>query len=336
MQYPSEKLIFVIDRQRAARLGVSQQLIAEALTTVLKGSDITYLHGENLKYAVPVRLEYADADKADIEQVLALKVRSINGTLVPLTELVDIKQGERERNIYHKDLLPVVYVTGDVAGEVDSPLYGMFDIAGTLSAATLGEQNGLNQWYTRQPENPYEYSLKWDGEWQVTYETFRDMGAAYAVGLLMIYLLVVAQFHSYKVPLVIMAPIPLTIIGILPGHALLDAQFTATSMIGMIALAGIIVRNSILLVDFINQQVREGMDFQLAVINSAAVRAKPIVLTGMAAMIGGFFIIDDPIFGGLAISLIFGLLVSTILTLIVIPVVYYAVMFKSLHLLQQK
>ena len=329
VEYPAEKLTIVIDRQRAARLGVSQQVIGEALTTVLNGSDVTYLHGKKLKYAVPVRIEYAEADKADLEQVLALQVRSVSGTLVPLTELVDIKQGEREKNIYHKDLLPVVYVTGDIAGDVDSPLYGMFDIAGTLS-----EQNGLKQWYTKQPDNPYEYSLKWDGEWQITYETFRDMGAAYAVGLLMIYLLVVAQFHSYKVPLVIMAPIPLTIIGIMPGHALLDAQFTATSMIGMIALAGIIVRNSILLVDFINQQVREGMEFQQAVINSAAVRAKPIVLTGIAAMIGGFFIIDDPIFGGLAISLIFGLLVSTILTLLVIPVVYYAVMHKNLHLLQ--
>ncbi len=330
VEFPAEKLTIVVDRQRAARLGVSQQLIGEALTTVLNGSDVTFLHGKNLKYAVPVRVEYAEADKADIEQVLALQVRSVNGTLVPLTELVNVSRGERENNIYHKDLLPVVYVTADIAGEVDSPLYGMFDMAGTLS-----EPDDLKQWYTEQPDNPYEYSLKWDGEWQITYETFRDMGAAYAVGLLMIYLLVVAQFHSYKVPLVIMAPIPLTIIGIMPGHALLDAQFTATSMIGMIALAGIIVRNSILLVDFINQQVREGMDFQQAVINSAAVRAKPIVLTGIAAMIGGFFIIDDPIFGGLAISLIFGLLVSTILTLIVIPVVYYAVMHKNLHLLMK-
>jgi multidrug efflux pump subunit AcrB len=326
VEYPAEKLTIVIDRQRASILGVSQQVIGEALSTVLNGSDVTYLHGKNLKYAVPVRIEYDDADKADLEQVLALQVRSISGALVPLAELVSIESGEREKNIYHKDLLPVVYVTADLAGDLDSPLYGMFDIS-----ATLNEQNGLEQWYTRQPENPYEYSLKWDGEWQVTFETFRDMGAAYAVGLLMIYLLVVAQFHSYKVPLVIMAPIPLTIIGIMPGHALLDAQFTATSMIGMIALAGIIVRNSILLVDFINQQVREGMEFQLAVINSAAVRAKPIVLTGIAAMIGGFFIIDDPIFGGLAISLIFGLLVSTILTLIVIPVVYYAVMYRNLH-----
>jgi len=328
VEYPAEKITIIVDRQRAARLGVSQQVISDALTTILSGTDVTFLHGKNLKYAVPIRIEFADSDKADLEQVLALQVRSVSGTLVPLTDLVTIRQGERERNIYHKNLLPVVYVTADLAGELDSPLYGMLDISDTLT-----RQNGLKQWYTKQPDNPYEYSLKWDGEWQVTYETFRDMGAAYAVGLLMIYLLVVAQFHSYKVPLVIMAPIPLTVIGIMPGHALLDAQFTATSMIGMIALAGIIVRNSILLVDFINQQVKTGMDFQRAVISSAAVRAKPIILTGIAAMIGGFFIIHDPIFGGLAISLIFGLLVSTVLTLIVIPVVYYAVMYKKQHLL---
>ena len=329
VEYPTEKITIIIDRQRAARLGVSQQLISDALTTILSGADVTFLHGKNLKYAVPIRIEYKDSDKADLEQVMALQVRSVNGTLIPLTELVTIQQGEREKSIYHKDLLPVVYVTGDISGKLDSPLYGMLDISNTLT-----DQNDLKQWYTKQPDNPYEYSLKWDGEWQVTYETFRDMGIAYAVGLLIIYLLVVAQFHSYKVPLVIMAPIPLTVIGIMPGHALLGAQFTATSMIGMIALAGIIVRNSILLVDFINQQVKAGMDFQQAVINSATVRAKPIVLTGIAAMIGGFFIIDDPIFGGLAISLIFGLLVSTILTLIVIPVVYYAVMYKKQHLLR--
>ena len=197
----------------------------------------------------------------------------------------------------------------------------MFDMVSTLDKQN---SSNLEQMFTEQPANPFQYSIKWDGEWQVTYETFRDMGIAYAIGLLCIYLLVVAQFKSYLVPLVIMAPIPLTIIGIMPGHALLDAQFTATSMIGMIALAGIIVRNSILLVDFINQQIAEGVELQHAVINSSAVRAKPIILTGIAAMIGGFFIIDDPIFGGLAISLIFGLMISTILTLVVIPVVYYA------------
>jgi multidrug efflux pump subunit AcrB len=321
IEYPSTKMTVVIDRQKAALLGVSQSIIVEALATVLNGADVTFLHDKHLKYPSPVRLEYSELNKADLEQVLALRVRSKSGKLVPLLEMIQLQKGTRDHNIYHKDLLPVVFVTADMGGSLDSPLYGMFDIS-----AQLKKNTELKQWFINQPENPYEYSLKWDGEWQVTYETFRDMGIAYAVGLLIIYLLVVAQFRSYLVPLIIMAPIPLTIIGIIPGHALLGAQFTATSMIGMIALAGIIVRNSILLVDFINQQISEGITLRDAVIQSAIVRAKPIILTGIAAMIGGFFIIDDPIFGGLAISLIFGLLVSTLLTLIVIPVVYYATM----------
>jgi len=329
VEFPSRKIILKVDRAKAARLGVSQQSIALALATVLEGEDTTYLHGENVKYPVPIRLEYSEADKADLEQVLALRVRSQNGTLVPLTEIVERVDSRREHSIYHKDLLPVVYVTGDMAGRTDSPLYGLFDISGQLD-----EQGKLNQWFISQPENPYEYSMKWDGEWQVTYETFRDMGLAYSVGLIMIYLLVVAQFRSYLVPLVIMAPIPLTIIGILPGHAILGAQFTATSMIGMIALAGIIVRNSILLVDFVNQQVRAGEALKTAVIRSAAVRAKPIVLTALAAMAGAFFILDDPIFSGLAVALIFGLLVSTVLTLVVIPVVYYAAMLNRVDLIR--
>ncbi|MFZ2235141.1 MAG: efflux RND transporter permease subunit, partial [Dokdonella sp.] len=173
------------------------------------------------------------------------------------------------------------------------------------------------------------FAVKWDGEWQITYETFRDMGIAYAVGMLLIYLLLVAQFRSYIVPLIIMAPIPLTVIGVMPGHALLGAQFTATSMIGMIALAGIIVRNSILLVDFINHLLAQGRPLVEAVIDACAVRAKPIVLTGVAAKVGGFFIIDDPIFNGLAVSLIFGILVSSVLTLVVIPLLYYALLQGS-------
>jgi len=182
----------------------------------------------------------------------------------------------------------------------------------------------LAEYFIRQPQDPYRsYALKWDGEWQITYETFRDMGAAYAVGLILIYLLVVAQFGSYLTPLIIMAPIPLTIIGVMPGHALLGAQFTATSMIGMIALAGIIVRNSILLVDFIHLQEAEGVPLERAIAKSAATRAQPIVLTALAAMIGALFILSDPIFNGLAISLIFGILVSTVLTLVVIPLLYY-------------
>jgi multidrug efflux pump subunit AcrB len=209
-----------------------------------------------------------------------------------------------------------------MAGDLDSPLYGLFDMSFNLA------DNGLDwtQWFIQSPPMADTIEMKWDGEWQITYETFRDMGIAYGVGMILIYLLVVGQFRSYLVPLIIMAPIPLTIIGVMPGHALFGAQFTATSMIGMIALAGIIVRNSILLVDFINQQVNEGVRFEDAVINSAAVRSKPIVLTGVAAMIGAFFILDDPIFNGLAISLIFGILVSTLLTLIVIPVLYYSAM----------
>ena len=196
--------------------------------------------------------------------------------------------------------------------------------------AALPNAGELGEYWITQPKDPYrQYAVKWDGEWQITFETFRDMGAAYAVGLVLIYLLVVAQFGSYLTPLIIMAPIPLTIIGVMPGHALLNAQYTATSMIGMIALAGIIVRNSILLVDFINLQVQGGMDFKRAIVQSAITRAQPIMLTGLAAMIGAFFILDDPIFNGLAISLIFGILVSTVLTLVVIPVLYYASLYKK-------
>ncbi|WP_260294360.1 efflux RND transporter permease subunit [Sedimenticola hydrogenitrophicus] len=321
VEYPSEKIILQVDRAKAARLGVAQAEITRTLGMLLTGEDVSYLHGENLKYAVPIRLELHPGDKTDITQLLTLRLQGAAGNWIPLSEIVTALPSQRAHAIQHKDLLPVVYVTGDMAGETDSPLYGLFTISGQLKST-----NGLEQWFLSQPQNPYEYSLKWDGEWQVTYETFRDMGIAYSVGLLLIYLLVVAQFRSYLVPLVIMAPIPLTLIGILPGHALLDRQFTATSMIGMIALAGIIVRNSILLVDFINQQVREGMALNEAVVLSAVVRAKPIILTALAAMAGAFFILDDPIFSGLAVSLIFGLLVSTLLTLVVIPVVYYAAM----------
>lgn len=220
----------------------------------------------------------------------------------------------------------MVFVTGDAAGKLDSPLYGMFDMRGQLNDKPMQHGEKLDQHLLDQPANPYQYSLKWDGEWQITYDTFRDMGIAYGVGLIFIYLLVVAQFRSYLVPLIIMVPIPLTIIGVMPGHALLGAPFTATSMIGMIALAGIIVRNSILLVDFINIEVARGVAFDEAVIRAGSVRAKPIVLTALAAMLGAVFILDDPIFNGLAISLIFGIMVSTLLTLVVIPVMYYAFM----------
>ena len=311
-----------VDRQRAAQLGISQQQVVSAVQTALQGEDVSYLHDENTKYPIAIRLEFANKDKSDIYALADMKLRNNRGTLISLAEIVSFSQVKDERAIYHKDMLPVVYVTGDVSGELDSPLYGMFDIYGDIAG------QGIEQSLISQPEHPFSYSLKWDGEWQITYETFRDMGIAYGVGMILIYLLVVAQFRSYIVPLIIMAPIPLTIIGVMPGHALLTTQFTATSMIGMIALAGIIVRNSILLVDFINESVRGGMDLDTAVITAGAVRSKPIVLTGLAAILGALFILDDPIFGGLAISLIFGILVSTALTLVVIPVLYYAYMYR--------
>jgi multidrug efflux pump subunit AcrB len=254
-----------------------------------------------------------------------MPVRALNGQLLPLSELVLVERGVIDKPFFTKDLQSVSYVFGDMAGKLDSPLYGLFAIRNKLKDSALPGTGELGEYWITQPTDPYrQYAVKWDGEWQITFDTFRDMGAAYGVGLILIYLLVVAQFKSYLTPLVIMAPIPLTIIGVMPGHALLGSQFTATSMIGMIALAGIIVRNSILLVDFIELQVSQGMDFKQAVVQSAAVRAQPIALTGLAAMIGAFFILDDPIFNGLAISLIFGILVSTILTLVVIPVMYYA------------
>jgi multidrug efflux pump subunit AcrB len=289
----------------------------------LGGEDVTYVHRGSEKYLIPVRLEVPVAAKADLDSLLALEVRSRAGQKIPVSEIASVRELPWDDTIYHKDLLPVVFVTADMAGELDSPLYGMFDIFGQINKLSEQGEN-IEQRLISQPGNPYYFSLKWDGEWQITYETFRDMGIAYSVGLILIYLLVVAQFRSYLLPLIIMAPIPLTIIGVMPGHALLGAQFTATSMIGMIALAGIIVRNSILLVDFILQEYRNGSSLDQAVIDAAAVRAKPIALTALAAMMGAFFILDDPIFNGLAISLIFGILVSTLLTLIVIPILFYS------------
>ena len=321
------KLILHVNQAKASLLGVAQRDIVDTVRMGLSGEDVTPIHDGDVKYEIPVRIALPAERQDSADTLLKLKVRSRDGQLVPISELVEARQTLREKVIYHKDLLPVVYVTGDMGGRLDSPLYGMFDIRGKLKDLPLEQGGTLGEYFIRQPRDPYAgYSLKWDGEWQVTYETFRDMGAAYAVGLILIYLLVVAQFKSYLVPLIIMAPIPLTIIGVMPGHALLGKQFTATSMIGMIALAGIIVRNSILLVDFINEQVAGGMNFAEAVIQSAAIRAKPIALTGLAAMLGALFILDDPIFSGLAISLIFGILVSTVLTLVVIPVLYFAAM----------
>ncbi|MDR9468228.1 efflux RND transporter permease subunit [Marinospirillum sp.] len=325
LEAAANRWLIEVDRDRAARLGVAQGQVVEALSVALGQVEVSYLHDEQMKYPLPIRLQLSEGDKAQGSTLLSLKVRNRQGDLISLAEFAQVTPADWQQSIYHKDLLPVTYVMADMAGELDSPLYGMFD-----AVFSLNEQEGApEQYFISQPDWPGTPAIKWDGEWQITYETFRDMGIAYAVGMILIYMLVVAQFKSYLVPLVIMAPIPLTLIGIMPGHALLGQQFTATSMIGMIALAGIIVRNSILLVDFINQLVKSGRNWEEAVVEAAAVRAQPIILTALAAMIGAFFIIDDPIFNGLAIALIFGLLVSTLLTLVVIPLLYYALYHKK-------
>ncbi|MFW5427279.1 MAG: efflux RND transporter permease subunit [Methylophagaceae bacterium] len=318
VEFAAPRKIIKIDQQKAALLGLSQSQVVAAVRMALAGEDVGYLHDSAVKYAVPLRLEFPVSEQRDLSAVLKLRLRNTSGNLIAIGDVVEVVDSQREQTIYHKDLLPVVFVTADMAGDLDSPLYGMFDIYDRLQSTTI------EQFFINAPILPVNDSIKWDGEWQVTYETFRDMGLAYGVGIILIYLLVVAQFRSYLIPLVIMAPIPLTIIGVMPGHALLGAQFTATSMIGMIAMAGIIVRNSILLVDFINQALASGMKLEEAVIRAAAVRAKPIILTAAAAMLGALFILDDPIFNGLAVALLFGILVSTVLTLLVIPVMYYA------------
>jgi len=317
------KTLLLVDRQKAAMLGVPQQAIVTTLRAGLSGEATAYLHDES-KYPAAAVIQLPAAAQGDLNTLLQLAVRSSDGKLVPIRELVTITNTVREQPQYHKDLLPVNFVVADMAGALDSPLYGVFQMRGEIAKIKTPGGGTLQEYFINQPDDPYrDYAIKWDGESQITFDTFRDMGLAYGVGLILIYLLVVAQFGSYLTPLIIMAPIPLTIIGVMPGHALLGAQFTATSMIGMIALAGIIVRNSILLVDFINLQVRAGMDLKQAIVSSAITRAQPIVLTGLAAMLGAFFILDDPIFNGLAISLIFGIFVSTLLTLIVIPILYY-------------
>src|SRR5690606_12800038 len=274
------KKLLEVDRRKAALLGIPQQAIVTTLRAGLAGEDVTWLQDAS-KYPMPARLSLPVSDTGNTDALLALSVRAADGTLVPMRELVQVHDTVVDQPIIHKDMMPVIFVMGDVAGSIDSPLYALFKMRTAIQAIKTPDGGTLGEYFIRAPRDPQrEVAIKWDGEWQITYETFRDMGGAYAVGLILIYLLVVAHFGSYRTPLIIMAPILLTIIGVMPGHALLGAEFTATSMIGMIALAGIIVRNSILLVDFIRQQAEAGMPFRDAVVQSAITRAQPIALTG--------------------------------------------------------
>jgi multidrug efflux pump subunit AcrB len=261
--------------------------------------------------------------RSDLTALQSVTIPSPSGKLIPLAELVKTREGIEEKTIYHKNLKKVTYVTGDVAGTEESPVYAILKMKSDIEKLKLSEGYELQQFYTTQPRLENRYSMKWDGEWHITYEVFRDLGVAFAAVLIIIYILVVAWFRSFVTPLVIMAPIPLTLVGILPGHWVFGAFFTATSMIGFIALAGIVVRNSILLVDFIQMEWHEKGDLRQALIRAGAVRFRPIVLTAAAVVVGSFVMLLDPIFQGLAIAMMFGAVASTMLTLIVVPLLYF-------------
>jgi multidrug efflux pump subunit AcrB len=312
-----------MDKVKAALNGVTEDQFTETLGLALSGTEAGLAHQPKEQEDVPILLELPRADRSSITDLEQIRLASASGNLVPLGELADVQQRVIEKSIYHKNLKRVVYVTGDVAGRLESPVYAMISLTHKLDQIKASDGTTIKRYLTHQPFLTNQISMKWDGEWQITYEVFRDLGFAFAVALVLIYVIVVAWFQSFRVPLVIMAPIPLTLIGILPAHALMGAFFTATSIIGFIALAGIIVRNSILVVDFADLRRRQGMPLEEAVIDAGAVRFRPILLTAAAVIVGAFVILFDPIFQGLAISLMAGALASTLLSQLTTPILYY-------------
>ena len=319
------KITFEVDKEKAALNGISTDVISQSLQTALGGTSVGLLHLNSEKEPVEILVRMPQAQRADIESLRAVSIPTNTGSFIPLSELVKQKQGIEDKTIYHKNLKRVTYVIGDVAQEYESPVYAILDMQKKVEKLDLPEGYKLKQYNSVQPWLENKYSMKWDGEWHITIEVFRDMGIAFAAVLVLIYVLVVAWFKNFITPLIIMAPIPLTLVGILPGHWIFGAFFTATSMIGFIALSGIIVRNSILLVDFIQLEQQEGRSLKDAVIKAGAVRFRPIVLTALAVVVGSFVMILDPIFQGLAIAMMFGAVVATILTLIIVPILYYEV-----------
>lgn len=306
-----------------ARLnGITDQEVVKTLQMMLDGAQVGILHPANELDPVVIRVQPSKADRSGIEALKSIQIPTPKGDMVPLGEIADIQKGTIEQTLYRKNLQSVTYVYGDVAGYEESPAYSIAAMWDRIGAIKTKSGTQIKQYITTQPWLENGISVKWDGESQITYEVFRDLGAAFAVALIVMYLLIVGWFQSFITPLIIMSPIPLTLIGVIPGHWLFGAFFTATSMIGVIALAGIIVRNSILLVEFAKQRLEEGASLMDAVINAGIVRAKPIILTAAAVVVGAFVILFDPIFQGLAISLMFGTIASTILTLFVIPLIY--------------
>jgi multidrug efflux pump subunit AcrB len=320
---------FMVDTERANLEGVSAQQVAETMHLSLGNASIGMAYRENEREQVSITYYTPNVDKSSIEDLFKLKVRSQQGHMVNIGELVNLVKQPIEKSIYRKNKRRVVYVTAEMAGELESPVYAILGMEEYLKDMHLPEGYSIEELYTDIPVDTDDYSVKWDGEWQITLEVFRDLGIAFLGVIFIIYMLIVGWFQSFRSPIVMMIAIPLSLIGIVLAHWLFDAYFTATSFIGMIALAGIMVRNSVLLIDFIEIRLNEGIAFKQAIVEAGAVRTTPILLTAGTVVIGAVAILFDPIFQGLALSLMGGTIVSTFLTLILVPLVFYMVMKKK-------
>jgi multidrug efflux pump subunit AcrB len=321
VESPRSKWRLEVDGEKAALAGLSSTEVAAVVQMAGSGAPAGLLHDARAREDVPIVLRLPRSLRGSLDAVRTLR---LNGpTPVAVGELTRTVSAPEEQSIYHKNLLPVTYVTGDVAGQIESPVYAILQMNRALAPVRLPEGYGLEVFNTRQPDDSSKYAMKWDGEWHITYEVFRDLGIAFAAVLVLIYILVVGWFESFVTPLTIMLAIPFSLVGILPAHALLGAFFTATSMIGFIAGAGIVVRNSIILVDFVELRVRDGMSLQEAVVDAGAVRFRPMALTAAAVIAGSAVILFDPIFQGLAISLMAGEVASLLLSRMTVPITYY-------------
>lgn len=323
MNADQQKLDFQVEQDKAALAGISAGEVSESAAIALGGEDVGLMHAPGSRADVPIHIQLSRASRSSGQALRRVYLNGTGGAMVPLGELVRVDPEMVDKDIYRKNLRSVVYITGDVAGGEESPVYALLKMKQKIAALKIPQGYQVQQYYTGPPVATSRLGVTWDGEWHITYEVFRDLGVAFAAVLVLIYVLVVGWFESYSVPLVIMAPIPLTLVGILPAHALAGAFFTATSMIGFIAGAGIIVRNSIILVDFIEFRLAQGMPLEEAVVDAGAVRFRPVLLTALAVVVGASPILLDPIFQGLAISLMAGGIASTLLSFLTVPLLYY-------------
>ncbi len=312
-----------VDREKAMFSGIVPQQVVGNLTYLLKEYPVANYYDENADDPVGIVLKLRDQDKSSLQDISRIKVRGMNGNLVTVGDMVSVTEDTLQATLYRKDQKRVVYVMADMAGELESPAYAILGMTEKINDMDLPEGYSIEELYMNQPSDELDFAVKWDGEWQITLEVFRDLGAAFLVVIIIIYMLIVGWFQNFRTPIVMMIAIPLSLVGIVLGHWVLGAFFTATSFIGMIALAGVMVRNSVLLIDFIEIRLREGASMKQAIIDAGAVRTTPILLTTGAVVIGASIILFDPIFQGLAISLVAGAIVSTMLTLVVVPLIYF-------------